>query len=96
MSGWDWGYMGPAVALWGAVAAIGGVVGYFAVKAWRKERGRSLAALSLGFLLISVGSAATWFALFFGGMGIFWCDMGSTAVTAGGLGSVAFALGTRR
>jgi hypothetical protein len=85
----------PAILVWSVAAVLGGIVGYFSLQSWRRQRGRAMASLSAGFLLVSVGSAVTWFSMYFAGAGLFWCDTGSTSVMAGGLGCVAYSLATR-
>lgn len=71
-------------ALWIGVAVIGGLVTYYAFRAWRGNRERSFGLLAIGLLALSVGSAVTWFGLYFMGQDLIVCEAGSTAFTAGG------------
>ncbi|MCI4337583.1 MAG: hypothetical protein L3K17_10455 [Thermoplasmata archaeon] len=85
----------PLVTLWVGVAVLGGVVSYYAIRAWRSSRERTFGLLAIGLLALSIGSAVTWFGLYFMGQDLIVCESGSTAFTAGGFACILVGLRAR-
>lgn len=83
------------VAIWAAVAVLGSLVSYYAIRAWSSSRERSFAFLAGGFIALSVASGLTWFTLYFSGQDLVVCEAGSTGATFVGLGSILYALRSR-
>lgn len=83
------------LALWVGVVAMGGLVSYYSIRAWRSSRERSFALLAGGFFALSVASGLTWFLLYFAGQNLVVCEAGSTGFTLVGFGTILSALRTR-
>ncbi len=83
------------LGLWGGVVVLGGLVSYYAIRAWGSSRDRPFVFLAGGFLALSVASAFTWFALYFAGQDLMVCEAGSTGFTLAGFGTIFYALRSR-
>lgn len=84
----------PVLLAWVLVLALGAAVSVYALRAFLKNRQRSYGALAAGFVCLSVASALTWFGLWFAGMGLVVCELGSTGFTAVGFGTILYSLKT--
>ena len=84
----------PVLIAWVLVLALGAAVSLYALRAYLKNRQRSFGALAAGFVCLSVASALTWFGLWFAGMGLVVCELGSTGFTAVGFGTILYSLKT--
>ncbi len=80
---------------WGIVAVLGAVVSYFGFSVYRRHRERSMGFLASGFVALSVASAVTWFGLYFVGMDLIDCELGTTIAMALGFGLILYGLTSR-
>ena len=87
-------YFLPLLIVWGLVVVLGGLVSYYALRLYRKGKGRSIGLLAFGFTLLSAGSGVSWLGLYLAGMGLFWCSFSSTAFLAVGFASILISLRT--
>jgi len=87
--------LAPMIALWAIVVVLGVVVSYYGFRNYVRTRERSMAFLATGFVLISGAAALTWFGLYFAGMNLFQCELGSTGLTATGFGAILYSLRTK-
>jgi NAD/NADP transhydrogenase beta subunit len=81
-------YSGPVEwALWamlGAIAVVGSVVVYRALRAYRARRSTPLLFLGAGLLMISLGMPALWMGAYWLTDNILWCSLlGSIGILAG-------------
>ena len=86
--------LAPMILLWAVVVALGIVVSYYGFRSYVRSRERSMAFLAVGFVLISGAAALMWFGLYFAGMDLFQCELGSTGATATGFGAILYSLRT--
>lgn len=77
---------------WAVIVALGVVVGYYGFKVYLKTRERSMGFLAAGFLLISGVAGTVWFAMYFAGMDLYQCELGSTGFTAVGFASILYSI----
>jgi MFS-type transporter involved in bile tolerance (Atg22 family) len=87
--------LSPMILLWGIVVLLGVIVSYYGFRNYVRNRQRSMAFLASGFVLISGAAALTWFGLYFAGMNLFQCELGSTGMTATGFGAILYSLRTK-
>lgn len=85
----------PMIVMWGAVVVLGGLLTFYAVKAYRRTRERSMLFLSAGFVLLSVVTAGAWWAVYLTSDNLFMAEFGCTGLMAAGFGSILFGLRTR-
>ena len=83
------------IIAWLVVIALGAIVSFYGIRVYRKTGERSMGFLAAGFVLISVASGITWFGLWLWGANLAICEMGSTALMAGGFGAILYSLRTR-
>jgi hypothetical protein len=88
-------YYWPVAVAFVAVVALGAAIGYFALRAYRSERNRSMALFAIGFLVLSAASGLVWLTMWLAGVDPLWCELGATSVSAVGLGTVLVGLRIR-
>ena len=86
-------YAFPLIVMWLALAVVGGVVAFYAIKSYRSTRAPSMAVFAGGLVVLSVGSSASWFMMWFSGYNMVWC--GAIAVGTATIGFGAILLGLR-
>lgn len=79
-------------ALWGGVALLGGLVGYYSLKAWRSSRERTFGYLGAGILACSVAASVSWIALYLMGENLWVCETGSTGFMLAGFAVILYAV----
>jgi uncharacterized membrane protein YecN with MAPEG domain len=87
--------LAPMILLWGIVVVFGVLVSYYGFRSYVRTRQRSMAFLASGFVLISGAAALTWFGLYFAGMNLFQCELGSTGLTATGFSAILYSVRTK-
>ncbi|HZY70246.1 MAG TPA: hypothetical protein VFF67_04625 [Thermoplasmata archaeon] len=85
----------PTIVVWIPVAILGALVTFYVLRAWRQDRSRAMAALAVGFAFLSIVPAGMWFMILFTTDDWYAASFMCTAVMAGGLGAVVYALKTR-
>ena len=87
--------LAPMIVMWGAVVVLGGVLTFYAVKAYRRTRERSMLYLSSGFVLLSAVTAGSWWAIYLTSDNLFMAEVGCTGLMASGFGAILLGLRTR-
>lgn len=87
--------LAPFIVVWVPVAILGALVTFYVLRAWRQDRSRAMAALAVGFALLSVVPAGMWFMVLATTDDWYTASLMCTAVMAWGLGAVVYALKTR-
>ena len=83
------------VLIWAIIVGLGILVGYYGVKIFLRTRERSMGFLAAGFLLISGVAGIVWFLMYFAGMNLYQCELGSTGFTAIGFASILYSIRSR-
>lgn len=87
--GWDAGVL---IALWTAVAILGGTLAVYALRAGRRSGDRSMTLLGVGFAFLALATASEWFGVWLLVGSLLWASLGCTALMASGFGVILFAL----
>lgn len=82
----DYGWM--AYLLWGVIVVLGGAIAFYALKASRSARSRSLLLLGVGFLVLTVAAGALWIGVYWSADDPMIADIGACAAMVVGLGAV--------
>ena len=77
------------------IASLGAVVVYYAFRIYLREHQRAMAFLGVGFLLVSAGSALSWWWFWFSGWDAVACQLGTVGVSTAGFVSIIYALRSR-
>lgn len=80
------------ILTWAIVVGLGVVVGYYGLRIYLRSRDRSMGFLAAGFILISGVAGIVWFLLYFAGMSLYQCELGSTGFTAVGFASILYSI----
>jgi amino acid transporter len=83
------------VVITGLIVVLGAIVCYYAFRNYQRDHQRSMAFLGIGFLLISAGSALSWWGFWSLGWTAIECQLGTVAVSTAGFVSIIYALRTR-
>ncbi len=83
------------VLTWAIVVGLGIVVGYYGFRIFLRTRNRSMAFLAAGFILISGVAGFVWFLLYFAGLSLYECELGSTSITAVGFAAILYSIRSR-
>ena len=94
MTDWDWNYLWPMFLAWGLVVVLGSVVSFYAFRLYLRGQQRSVGLLAFGFAFLSAAAGFTWFGLYVAGMGLFYCELGSTSFMVAGFASILLSLRT--
>jgi hypothetical protein len=83
------------VLITGLIVALGAVICFYAFRNYRRTQSRSMAFLGIGFLLISAGSALSWWGFWSLGWSAVECQLGTVSVSTAGFVAIIYALRTR-
>lgn len=97
MSGYGAGTIGGSdlawiVLVWLVIVGLGVLVGYYGFRIFFRTHDRSMGFMAAGFILISGAAGIVWFLLYFAGMNLLQCELGSTGFTAVGLASILYSI----
>ena len=81
--------------MWAVVVGLGILVGYYGFRIYARTHQRSMGFLSAGFVLISAAAGLVWFLMYYSGMSLYQCELGSTGLTAVGFASILYSLRTK-
>ena len=87
--GWD-GWV--LIALWAAVAILGGTLAAYALRSGRRSGDRSMTLLGVGFAFLALATASEWFGVWLLVGSLLLASVGCTALMAAGFGVILFAL----
>ncbi|HXQ49208.1 MAG TPA: hypothetical protein VN842_05490 [Thermoplasmata archaeon] len=83
------------VLITGLIVVLGSIICYYAFRNYSRTHQRSMAFLGIGFILISAGSALSWWGFWSIGWTAVECQLGTVAVSTAGFVSIIYALRTR-
>jgi len=83
------------ILITGLIVLLGAVICYYAFRNYSRTRSRAMAFLGIGFLLISAGSALSWWGFWALGLSPIECQLGTVSVSTAGFVSIIYALRTR-
>jgi hypothetical protein len=83
------------IALWTGVAILGGTLAFYSFRSGRRTGDRSMILLGVGFVLLSLATAAEWFGVWLVYDDLFMASLGCTALMAMGFGVMFAALRMR-
>jgi hypothetical protein len=87
--------LAPMIVMWGAVVVLGGLLTFYALKAYRRTHERSMLFLGSGFVLLSAVTAGAWWTIYFTSDNLFMAEVGCTGLMASGFGAILMGLRTR-
>jgi len=83
------------IAITGLIVALGAIICFYAFRNYSRTHARSMAFLGIGFLLISAGSALSWWGFWSLGWSAVECQLGTVTVSTAGFVAIIYSLRTR-
>ncbi|HKV89695.1 MAG TPA: hypothetical protein VJQ43_00665 [Thermoplasmata archaeon] len=80
---------------WLVVLALGVVVTFYGVQAYRKTANRGFLALAAGFGFLSIGTAGSWFGIYGATNSLFDAQFGCVGFLAAGFSMILYSLRTK-
>jgi Kef-type K+ transport system membrane component KefB len=93
--GADYTGLPELILITGLIVLLGAVIGYYAFRNYQRTQSRSMAFLGIGFLLISAGSAVSWWGFWALGWSAIECQLGTVGVSTVGFVAIIYSLRTR-
>ena len=93
--GGDYTGLPELVLITGIIVLLGAIICYYAFRNYQKTQSRSMAFLGIGFLLISAGSALSWWGFWALGWSAIECQLGTVGVSTSGFVAIIYSLRTR-
>jgi amino acid transporter len=91
----DYAGLPELILITGLIVLLGAIICYYAFRNYRQTQSRSMAFLGIGFLLISAGSALSWWGFWAMGLSAIECQLGTVGVSTAGFVAIIYALRTR-
>lgn len=88
-------YVWPIALAWTVVIALGAFVSYYAFRAWRTTRSRSLGVFGAGVAVMSVAAGSFWFMVYLASDNWFLAESTCTAIVGGGFAALFVSLRMR-
>ncbi len=77
------------------VIALGAILVFYSFRSYRRTGARPMALLGAGFVFLSMGTAASWFGIYFTIQDWWSASLGCVAMLAAGFALIVFGLRTR-